>query len=278
MVLVRAVRNGDGHRLVGDSPVVDVGNDFLDHLVVRRFSPATVRAYVVDGGETSAWVPHRPDARPGRGRAERSVRLSRLATGPAVRRSWGGDGASTKGACTGHAFRTGAPPGWSGVCSSNRVMRGDRAGQPGPGVTAFVGEPGAEASLGPCSGPVSQRRAPAVRATAAVAREQRSGRSPRLSRPIQVLSTLQDPAMVVLVMVLGGLACGGGSFITGQLMGTWGCVGSGLWAKATRNGSCRSMYVFFTECAGYLRSERPPRCVTPECFVVLCSPTRGGDG
>ena len=48
MVLVRVVRNGDGHRLVGDSPVVDVGNDFLDHLVVRRFSPATVRAYAFD--------------------------------------------------------------------------------------------------------------------------------------------------------------------------------------------------------------------------------------
>ena len=34
--------------------------------------------------------------------------------------------------------------------------------------------------------------------------------------------------------------------------------------------------VFFTECAGYLRSERPPRCATPECFVVLRGPTRGG--
>jgi integrase/recombinase XerC len=48
MVLVRVVRSGGGHRLVGDSPVVDVGDSFLDHLVVRRFSPATVRAYAFD--------------------------------------------------------------------------------------------------------------------------------------------------------------------------------------------------------------------------------------
>lgn len=33
--------------------------------------------------------------------------------------------------------------------------------------------------------------------------------------------------------------------------------------------------VFFTECAAYLRSERPPGCATPECFVVLRGPTTG---
>jgi len=32
---------------------------------------------------------------------------------------------------------------------------------------------------------------------------------------------------------------------------------------------------FFAELAAYLRSERPPRCTTPECFVVLRGPTRG---
>jgi len=34
--------------------------------------------------------------------------------------------------------------------------------------------------------------------------------------------------------------------------------------------------VFFDECAGYLRSERPPGCGTPQCFVVLRGQTRGG--
>lgn len=33
---------------------------------------------------------------------------------------------------------------------------------------------------------------------------------------------------------------------------------------------------FFNECAAYLRNERPAGCTTPECFVVLRGPTRGG--
>ena len=48
MAEVRVVRSGEGHRLVGDGAVVVAGNSFLEHLVVRRFSPATVRAYAFD--------------------------------------------------------------------------------------------------------------------------------------------------------------------------------------------------------------------------------------
>lgn len=33
--------------------------------------------------------------------------------------------------------------------------------------------------------------------------------------------------------------------------------------------------VFFTELSAYLRLERPPGFVTPECFVVLRGPTVG---
>jgi site-specific recombinase XerD len=32
---------------------------------------------------------------------------------------------------------------------------------------------------------------------------------------------------------------------------------------------------FFSECAAYVRTERPPGCKTPECFVVLRGPTTG---
>ncbi len=32
---------------------------------------------------------------------------------------------------------------------------------------------------------------------------------------------------------------------------------------------------FFTEVTAYLRTERPPGCATPECFVVLRGPTKG---
>jgi len=45
---VRVVASSQGHRLVGDGPVVEAGNRFLNHLVVRAFSPATVRAYAFD--------------------------------------------------------------------------------------------------------------------------------------------------------------------------------------------------------------------------------------
>lgn len=48
MAEIRVVRSAEGHRLVGDCAVVPVGNRFLDHLAVRRFSPATVRAYAFD--------------------------------------------------------------------------------------------------------------------------------------------------------------------------------------------------------------------------------------
>ena len=45
---VRVVGSSQSHRLVGDGPVVEAGNRFLDHLVVRAFSPLTVRAYAFD--------------------------------------------------------------------------------------------------------------------------------------------------------------------------------------------------------------------------------------
>ena len=47
--MVLAVRMSDGqHRLVGDWPDLELANEFLDHLRVRAFSPATRRAYAFD--------------------------------------------------------------------------------------------------------------------------------------------------------------------------------------------------------------------------------------
>ena len=48
MAQVRVVDGQQGHRLVGDGELVERANRFLDHLVVRSFSPATVRAYAFD--------------------------------------------------------------------------------------------------------------------------------------------------------------------------------------------------------------------------------------
>ena len=44
----RVVRGDGGHRLSGGSVEDELVNRFLDHLVVRGFSPATVRAYAFD--------------------------------------------------------------------------------------------------------------------------------------------------------------------------------------------------------------------------------------
>jgi site-specific recombinase XerD len=48
MAQFRVVGSPQGHRLVGDGLAVRAGNRFLDHLLVRGFSPATVRAYAFD--------------------------------------------------------------------------------------------------------------------------------------------------------------------------------------------------------------------------------------
>jgi integrase len=48
MAQVRVVGSPEGHRLIGDGPVVGASNRFLEHLRVRAFSPATARAYAFD--------------------------------------------------------------------------------------------------------------------------------------------------------------------------------------------------------------------------------------
>jgi integrase/recombinase XerC len=42
------VRRGSGHRLVGDGPVTEVANGFLEHLETRGFAQGTVRGYAYD--------------------------------------------------------------------------------------------------------------------------------------------------------------------------------------------------------------------------------------
>jgi hypothetical protein len=56
---VRVVRSAQGHCLDGDVMVVRAGNRFLEHLLVRRFSPATVRAYAFDLANFAAFLEDR---------------------------------------------------------------------------------------------------------------------------------------------------------------------------------------------------------------------------
>ena len=53
---VRVVRVGDGHRVDGAPELAGLVNRFLEHLDVRRFSPATVRAYAFDLSNFSGFL------------------------------------------------------------------------------------------------------------------------------------------------------------------------------------------------------------------------------
>ena len=87
------------------------------------------------------------------------------------------------------------------------------------------------------------------------------------------LHTHRDRA-ITLAMVLGGLRA---AEVRGLLLAN---VDMGLRQLRVRGKGGRERVVpvdraFFTELAVYLRSERPPGCPTPECFVVLRGPTCG---
>jgi len=88
------------------------------------------------------------------------------------------------------------------------------------------------------------------------------------------LETHRDRA-IVLAMLLGGLRA---AEVRGLLLAN---VDMGMRQLRVRGKGGRERIVpvdraFFAECAAYLRAERPVGCATPECFVVLRGPTRGG--
>ena len=87
------------------------------------------------------------------------------------------------------------------------------------------------------------------------------------------LDTLRDRA-IVLAMVLGGLrACEVRSLRLADV--DMGLRRVRVIGKGGKERVVPIDGVFFSECAGYLRSERPRGCRTPECFVVLRGPTTG---
>jgi hypothetical protein len=91
---VRVVRAGDGHRLEGETPSVELVNRFLEHLSARGFSPATVRAYAFDLANFLGFVERRPGD-PGPPRlgplSEPAARFDCVATRHDVEQLPGGD-------------------------------------------------------------------------------------------------------------------------------------------------------------------------------------------
>lgn len=264
---VSVERCGTAHRLVGEGRVVDAANRFLTHLEARRYSPATVRAYAFDLLNFERFLEDRGidladvrptdlfdyldwQTRPGRPKGQKVVRLLRPRVAPATvnRRV-----ASVRG------------------MFEHMVTEGTREDNPVPVARRSSGWRAPAHGL---LGHVSPTRA---RRGGRLVREPR-----RLPESLDVadvsafladLGTHRDRA-IVLAMVFGGLRAH-------EVRSLRLCdVDLGMRRLRVVGKGGRERIVpaddsFFTECAAYIWTERPPGCTTPECFVVLRGPTLG---
>ena len=265
MAPVRVVRSGQGHRLVGDGPMIEPCNRFLQHLTVRAFSPATVRAYAFDLANFAAFL------------ADRSLGLGDVApTDLFDYLDWQSQPAAT-GAKVVPLRRRGAAP-----ATMNRriaavrslfehlVVVGDRADNPVPAARRASGLRGSRSGL---LGHVAVRPKGGGRLVREAQRLPESLPAEEVTAFFADLETHRDRAMM-LAMVLGGLrAAEVRSLRLADVdlgMRRVRVVGKGGKERVVPVDE-----VFFTECAAYLRAERPAGCRTAQCFVVLRGPTRG---
>jgi site-specific recombinase XerD len=264
MAPVRVVVSPGGHRLEGDAPLVRLGNRFLEHLGVRGFSPASVRAYAFDLANFAGFL------------GDRRLEVGEVA--PSDLFDYLDWQSGRPGAATVAPLRSRRP---AAATMNRRVaaVRGLFEHLVVTGVRTDNPVPAARRS----SGLRGQRNGLLVH----VAVRQRSGgrlvREPtRLPESLTAedvaaffgdLETRRDRAMV-LAMVLGGLRAGEVRSL--RLADVdMGLRRVRVMGKGGKERIVPIDDVFFTECAAYLRSERPPGCRTAECFVVLRGPTHG---
>ncbi len=263
MATVRVVASAGGHRLEGAGSVVDPGNRFLDHLVVRGFSPATVRAYAFDLANFAGFLADRclglGEVVPtdlfdyldwqSVGRAGKVVPLRRPGPAPATMNR-----------------RVAAVRG----LFEHLVISGERADNPVPAARRASGLRGRRRGL---LGHAASRSRSSGRLVREPHRLPESLPAEDVAAFICDLDTHRDRAMP-LAMVLGGLRA---AEVRSLRLAD---VDMGLRRMRVvgKGGKERVVPVddmFFTECAAYVRSERPTGCRTPECFVVLRGPTLG---
>ena len=253
----RVVRCEGSHRLSGDISDDGLVNRFLDHLVTRGFSPATVRAYAFDlanflaflatsglsvGGvravDLFSYLDWQREQRAGVAASTMNRRVSTV-------RSW----------CE---FLVTIDELIENPVPRPRRSSGLRAVR--RGMLGHVGRPARSDSAG--GRLVSQ-----------------PSRLPESLDPDDVgvfladLNTHRDRA-VVLAMVLGGLRS---AEVRGLRLADvdMGMRRVRVIGKGNRERLIPIERVFFDEVAAYLRGERPAGCSTPECFVVLRGPTTG---
>lgn len=261
------VRTKEGHRLRGPGTDVSLANRFLGHLDARGFSPATVRAYAFDLLNFVRFLADR-----GLGLAEVvPTDLFEYLDWQATRRP------TARAKVVRLADRRGTAP-----ATMNRriaavrglfeyaVAAGVRAENPVPAARRSSGLRATRGMLGHL-GPGRRRGG------GRLVREHR--RLPESLEPSEVgafladLGTRRDRAMA-LAMVLGGLrAAEVRSLRLADV--DMGMRRLRVVGKGGRERVVPVDRAFFAEVAAYLRSERPPGCPTPECFVVLRGPTAG---
>lgn len=263
------VQGDAGHRLDGDGPITEVANRFLAHLHTRGFAPGTIRGYAFDLLNFSRFL------------AARGASLAEVVpTDLFDYLDWQAKPRPNTGAKVVRlSDRRGAAP-----ATMNRriaairglfeyaVISGLRSENPVPAARRSTGlRPKARGMLGH----IGPRRAPTG---GRLVREPR--RLPESLEPNEVatflsdLCTHRDRAMA-LAMLLGGLRAGE---IRSMRLAD---VDRGLHrvrvvGKGNKERIVPVDRAFFTELGNYLRTERPAGCTTPECFVVLRGPTRGG--
>jgi integrase/recombinase XerC len=265
MAKVRVVGSGQGHRLSGDGPVIEAGNAFLEHLHVRGFSPATVRAYAFDLANFATFLDDRGLALTEVGPTDLFGYLD-----------WQSRRSRTGGKVVPIGPTTAAPATLNRRISAVRglfehlVTTGARAENPVPAARRASGLRGQHRGL---LGHVATRSRPGGRLVRQPQRLPESLPADDITAFLSDLDTYRDRAMV-LAMVLGGLRA---AEVRALRLAD---VDMGLRrVRVVGKGGKERVVpvdgVFFSECAAYLRSERPPGCRSPECFVVLHGPTRG---
>ena len=265
LVVVRAECS---HRLQGQCADVDMANAFLAHLEVRGFSPATVRAYAFDllnfgrflGDKNLTVVDVVPtdlfdyldwQAKPKHRLDAKVVHLAeRRRPAPATMNR-----------------RIAAVRG----LFEYAVIAGARQDNPVPAARRSTGlRPKGRGLLGH----IGTRRAPTGGRLVRQPRRLPESLGPdEVSTFLSDLCTCRDRAMA-LVMLVGGLRAAEVRSLrladVDRGMRRVRVVG-----KGNKERTVPVDRVFFTELGNYLRTERPPGCATPECFVVLRGPTRG---
>jgi site-specific recombinase XerD len=257
-VRVRVVRVGDGHRVDGQTDVASMINRFLEHLDVRRFSPATVRAYAFDLANFSGFLADR-DLRFDEVRPihlfdyldwQRSMTAPRLPAASTMNR------------------RVSTVRSWFGFLVMSEVI--DANPVPVPRRSSGL-QARHRGLLGHAARKHQSERGGRLVAQPSVLPESLDAGDVAVF--LADLNTHRDRAMV-LAMLLGGLRS---AEVRSLLLRDidMGMRRVRVIGKGDRERIVPIDAAFFEEAAGYLRSERPAGCSTPECFVVLRGPTTG---